>query len=368
MDTTLYLNRPTIGITGSFGKTTAKEVTAAILSVKYNTLKSNRNRNLVRSTKKLVKKIKNEHETIVIEMTMWDKNTGKQQCSVIQPNIGVITSVGHAHFHNFSSIHGTVSAKSEMMKYMDPEGTLYLNYDDEYSPLIDTTHFTGEVIRVGVSSGADFRATDIRSNNGGMEFNVELNGVKEPMFLPLLGEHNVINALFGIAIAHNMNLSTEKIRKGLNNVSMIRGRLTLDYLEENRTLVDDSGNANPKAMITGLQVFNDYVESPKKIALLGDMAELGSYEKEGHEKVGKALNDFNLDAVYLYGESSRWIMEQALETGFPEEKLHHFNDMDVLIDEIEKNFERNTALMLKASKSTGFKKIVKSILSKYEKN
>lgn len=365
MNTTLYLDVPTIGITGSFGKTTTKEITAALLSVKYDIFKSRRNFNTVRSTRRHVKQITDEHEAVVMEMTMGNKETGKNQCTLIQPNIGVITAVGHAHFENFTSIHETVLSKSEMMKYMDPNGTLYLNYDDEYSQLIDTKYFTGNIVQCGVSEGADYRATDIKFNQGGMEFYVRLNGVSEYMFSPILGEHNVINALFGIAIADKLGLTADEIREGLNTVKVQRGRLTLDRLEGNRSLLDDSGNANPVAMIAGLKVLNDYLESPRKVALLGDMAELGSYTREGHEKVGKALTDFNFDKVYLYGENSRWILYKAIETGFPEEKLIHFYDMELLIEEVTKNFEKDTALMLKASKSTKFQKVAKHLLAEY---
>lgn len=366
MQRTLYLDVPTIGITGSFGKTTTKEITAALLSVKHDIFKSKRNYNTVKSTQRHIQQITDEHEVVVMEMTMGDKENGRDQCRLIQPNIGVITSVGHAHFGNFGSIHDIVQSKSEMMKYMDPNGTLYMSYDDEYSQLIDTSYFTGEIIKVGVSKGADYRATDIRFNQSGMEFYVELNGKDEYMFMPILGEHNVANALFGIAIADKLGLTADEIRKGLNAVKVQRGRLTLDQLEGNRQLLDDSGNANPVAMIAGLKVLNDYLDSPRKIALLGDMAELGSYAQEGHEKVGKALNDFNLDKVYLYGESSKWILKKAKETGFPEEKLHHFGDKASLTEAIDQIFAPDTALMVKASKSTGFGKVVKSILSKYE--
>src|SRR5690625_3319735 len=127
------------------------------------------------------------------------------------------------------------------------------------------------------------------------------------MFLPIMGEHNVVNTLVGIAIADKLGLTPEEIRYGLSTVKVQRGRLTLDQLEGNRSLLDDSGNANPAAMVAGLKVLNNYLDSPKKIALLGDMAELGSYTQEGHEKVGGALNNLNLDKVYLYGESSRYI-------------------------------------------------------------
>ncbi|SOC41197.1 UDP-N-acetylmuramoyl-tripeptide--D-alanyl-D-alanine ligase [Salinicoccus kekensis] len=366
MEKTLYLDRPTVAITGSFGKTTAKEITASILSVKYDIYKSN-NSNTINAVRKHVKRITDKHEAIVLEMAMNIKGTGKTKCTMIQPNIGVITSVGHAHFKHFNSIYEIVKSKSEMMKYMDPKGTLYLNFDDEYSQFIDTQYFTGDIVKCGVSSGADYRATDIRFNNDGMEFFVKLKGVKERMFVPVLGEHNVINALFGIAIADKFNFSADEIRKGLENVEVQKGRLALEHLEGNRKLLDDSHNANPASMIAGLKVLNNYIDGDKKIALLGDMAELGSFNREGHEKVGTALKKFEFDKVYLYGQSSKYILNKAVEVGFSENKLFHFDNIDHLIEEIVKEFEENTTLMVKASHATNFSKVVEKILDIYKR-
>src|SRR5699024_12688083 len=166
----------------------------------------------------------------------------------------------------FTSIYEMILLNAEMIKNMNPEGTLYLNDDDEYSQLIDTRYFTGTIIKCGITESADYRATDIKFNQGGMEFHVELNGVSEYMYLPILSEHNVVNSLFGIAIADKLGLTPEEIRYGLSTVKVQRGRLTLDQLEGNRSLLDDSGNANPAAMIAGLKVLNTYLDSPKKIA------------------------------------------------------------------------------------------------------
>ncbi|MFC4025031.1 UDP-N-acetylmuramoyl-tripeptide--D-alanyl-D-alanine ligase [Oceanobacillus longus] len=365
MEKTLYLSIPTIGVTGSFGKTTVKEITAKILSVKYETFKSSKNFNLVGATKNHIKKINDSHEAVVIEMAMSKKGRGKGHCTVIQPNIGVITAVGHAHFERFSSINDVALSKSEMMRYMKPEGTLYLSNDDENSKLIDTQYFPGEIIKVGLSEGSDYRATNIRFNKKGMEFEVVLNGKSEAMFVPLLGEHSVVNSLFAIGIADKLGLTPDEIREGLGSVELPRGRLTLDYLEGNRTIIDDSYNANPVSMVSGLKVLNKYINSPKKIALLGDMVEMGSYTQEGHGKVGKSLIDFNLDKVFLYGDSSKWILKEAEETGFPKEKLFHFSDMDQLIEEVEKSFTSDTALLIKASRATKLDLVVKHLLSKF---
>src|SRR5699024_4252604 len=181
-------------------------------------------------------------------------------------------------------------------------------------------YFTGNIIKCGITESADYRATDLKFNNGGMEIHVELNSGNEYMFLPILGEHSWVIDQLGFAIEDKLGLTPEEIRKGLSTVKVQRGRLTLDQLEGNRSLLDDSGNANPAAMVAGLKVLNNYLDSPKKIALLGDMAELGSYTQEGHEKVGGALNNLNLDKVYLYGESSRYILQKAKDTGFDEKK------------------------------------------------
>lgn len=365
MQKTIYLDIPTIGVTGSYGKTTVKEILAEVLSVKYNTFKSYKNLNLVGATKKHVTKITKDHEAVVIEMAMSKKGRGKGHCTVIQPNIGIITAVGHAHFERFSSIEDVALSKSEMMKYMDQKGTLYLSHDDENSQLINTKYFPGKIITVGLSEGADYRATNIRFNKKGMTFQVELNGNNESMFVPLLGEHNVVNSLFAISVASNIGLNPEEIREGLSRVKVPRGRLTLDHLEGSRVLIDDSYNANPVSMVSGLKVLDKYIDSKKKIALLGDMAEMGSYTQEGHSKVGKSIIDFSLDKVFLFGNNSKWILKSAAEAGFPDRNLYHFNNMDSLLEELEKHYNEDTALLVKASRATKLDTVVKHFLSKY---
>ncbi|MCG7333033.1 UDP-N-acetylmuramoyl-tripeptide--D-alanyl-D-alanine ligase [Salinicoccus roseus] len=365
MQPTIYLDIPTIGVTGSFGKTTTKEIIASVLSQKCNTYKSPKNFNLVDQTKKHVKNINESHEAVVMEMAMSKKGRGRRQCTVIQPNIGIITAVGHAHFERFSSIHEVVKSKSEMMKYMNPKGTLYLNYDDEYSQLIDPQYFDGKIVTVGLTPGATYRATDLSFKNEGMRFSTVLKGKKEEMFLPLLGEHNVINSLFAIAVADKLGLTPEEIREGLKGTTLPRGRLTLDYLDGNRVLLDDSYNANPSSMISGLKVLDDYFDNPKKIAVLGDMAELGSYSKEGHKKVGDSLKNFNLTKIYLYGEQSKYIKKVAEENGYSSAKLIHHDNLDSLRKVLEEDFSENSIVYIKASNSTNLGKIARDLLSKY---
>lgn len=199
-----------------------------------------------------------------------------------------------------------------------------------------------------------------------MTFDVKLNGKSESMFINLLGEHSVINSLFGIAIADQLDVTADQIREGLKEVNLPRGRLTVDNFEGNRTLVDDSYNANPASMISGLNVLNDFVSSKRKIALLGDMVEMGNYTKEGHEKVGSSLVNYNLDQVYLFGESSKYIREKAIEVGFPKEKLIHYDDIEQLINAINEAFSEDTALLVKASRATNLKRVVDFLLKNYK--
>ena len=366
MKPTMYLDIPTIGVTGSFGKTTVKEITASILATKYNTYKSPKNFNLPNKTREHVEDITDKHEAVVIEMAMSKKGRGKKQCTVIQPSIGVITAIGHAHFERFSSIEDVAKSKSEMMKYMKQDGILLLNNDDDNSKLINTKYFPGKIIKVGRTAGSDYVASNISYNRDGMTFDVKLNGKSESMFINLLGEHSVINSLFGIAIADQLDVTADQIREGLKEVNLPRGRLTVDNFEGNRTLVDDSYNANPASMISGLNVLNDFVSSKRKSALLGDMVEMGNYTKEGHEKVGSSLVNYNLDQVYLFGESSKYIREKAIEVGFPKEKLIHYDDIEQLINAINEAFSEDTALLVKASRATNLKRVVDFLLKNYK--
>lgn len=348
---TLRLDIPTIAITGSAGKTTTKEMIASILSTKWDTFKSYKNNNNpYLHTKKHAKMIKPHHKAVVLEYGMSREGFGKEHCRYIEPNISIITSIGFAHIGALGgSLEDIVEAKSALFKYMKPTGTLLLNNDDENSKLLETKSFKGDIITVGIKNEADYQASHVEFLEDGMSFQVLLDKKMEEFFIPSVGFHNVLNALFAIAVSHQQNFTPSEIREGLINFERPVRRLFLKQLRENSILIDDSYSANPHAVKVAIDILNEISKDRKKLVILGSMLELGDRSEEMHEDIGEYLVKNSVDTIITYGEEAKAISEGALSAGHPNTKLFHFDNQEILHAHIEDIHKKNSAILIKGS-------------------
>lgn len=362
----LVLKIPTIAITGSAGKTTVKEMVASILEQKWNVFKSKRNRNQRHHTKQHRGAIKPYHQAVVLEFAMGRKKAGKVHCSHIQPNIGVITNIGFAHFGMLgNNIKLTAESKSALIKYMKPDGILFINGDDENSKLLKTKGFKGEIITIGVKNLADYQAQNIKYLGNGMSFDVKLDDKTENFFLPAFGQFNVINALFSIAICHRLKFTAPEIRLGLRCYEVPDGRLNHIELKNQIILLDDTFNANPQAVKAAVDVLLELGKEKIKMVILGSMLELGDYSITGHEEVGRYLADNKIDLILTYGEKAKWICTCAANNGHA--KTWQFEERALLHNWLEKNLQPNTAILVKGSNRMAMKKTVEYLQQKFAK-
>ena len=207
---------PIIAITGSAGKTTSKAFLASILSKKWNIFESKDYWNTTEHTKKHASEINPSHEAVVLEYGMAYPGVITDHCSIIKPNISIVTNVGLAHVGNFDGdIKKVAHAKSELIHGMDQEGVLFINKDDPNSTYLETENFKGKIITIGVKSAADYRAYDINYADNGMNFKMKLQGQEILLFIPILGEHHVYNALNAIAVADHLGFTPMEIKLGL---------------------------------------------------------------------------------------------------------------------------------------------------------
>ncbi|HEX9061930.1 MAG TPA: UDP-N-acetylmuramoyl-tripeptide--D-alanyl-D-alanine ligase, partial [Clostridia bacterium] len=255
--------RPIISITGTSGKTTTKEMLASILQRRWQTFKSYENGNDVWFISQYVKQIDDSYGAVVLEFGLTHPGSITEQCKMIQPNIAVVTNVGMAHIEDIekniqgiTDITGVASAKSELIQGMNQKGLLALNADDSNSKLLQIQGFQGKIITVGFSNHSDYYACDIQYTDRGMSFIVQLNGVKELFHIPIFGKHNVYNALFAIAVSHQLGFSPDEIRTGLEQFYRTQGRLNIHQLNNDITLINDAFNAKPCAMKSALDVIN----------------------------------------------------------------------------------------------------------------
>lgn len=362
----LILDIPTIAITGSSGKTTTREILSSILEEKWKIVRNIGNKNLPNNTKQIAENVDPTINAIVLELGMGKPGAGERHCSHLQPNISVITNIGSAHYGNLgNSIESTAKNKSALIKHMKQDGILVLNGDDENSKLLDTNNFQGKIIKVGTNHDVDYRATDITYVKNGMEFNVVLDNVVEPFFLPSFGFHNIHNALLGIAIAHLVGFSAAEIRAGLVKYEVPIKRLNIYEINNQSLLIDDTVNANPQSVNAALDVQEEIGKGMKRIVVLGSMLELGDYTEEGHKEVGAYAAQKEVDVILAYGRAAIDIVQGAIEAGFDPNKVIHFKSRDDMHRELKREIDQNSIILVKGSSAMNMNKTVEFIMNRY---
>lgn len=362
--------RPIIAITGSAGKTTTKEMIACILSTRLTILKSIKNRNLS-YTVRYARSIKPHHQAIVLEYGLHLPGDIQKHCSIIQPNISIITNIGSAHIGNFnSSIVQLAKAKSEIIKGMDPLGKLYISADNSNSKFLLTDSFKGSITTVGIGKKADYQASNVNYCEKGMTFQIQLNGQECTFTIPIYGVHNIYNALFSIAVTHQLGFTPEEIQQGFNNslkylINM--RRLSVYRTVNNIKIIDDTFSANPQAMKAALDVL-EKIGKENNIAVLANMTELGNYTADGHMGVGKYLAIKKVDLLFTYGKFAKDIGEGAIQSGFPKEKVFHFKKMKDLNESLLKILKPGSTILIKGSHSVRMNRTVRFLRSFLAKN
>lgn len=362
------LYKPIIAVTGSSGKTTTKEMIAAVLKKRWRIFKSPQNRNAVSATRRHAKWLRPFHRAVVLEYGMQYYGNIKRHCHYIRPNIGVITHIGRAHIGNFGGrIQGVAKAKSELIRYMKSSGTLWLNADDHYSRLLRTKGFKGRIVRIGIRNKAHYRASQIHNAKRGMAFRVKLDGKEHRFYIPILGRHNVYNALFAIGISHRLGFTPQQIQNGLKTFEKQKRRLYVYDVRRGIRIIDDSYSANPDAVKAALDVLSA-TGKKKKIAVLGSMLELGVYEVKGHKEIGRYAARKNITHIFAIGKHASQIIAGAKQAGFPAQNLHSFVSRAQLHKALTRVIQPGTTILVKGSNQMGMNKIVAYLKKTYFKS
>ncbi len=315
-----------IGITGSVGKTTSKEVIAAVLSHRYRTLKSEGNYNNEIGLPLSLLGLTARHKRVVLEMGMYDLGEIAQLAEIALPQVGVVSNVGPSHLERLGSLERIARAKAELPQALPPAeegGVAILNADDEWVRAM-AGQTQARIFTYGLSPDADLWADDIQSEGlEGIHFRFHYG--KETIYarVPMLGRHSVHTALRAAAVGLVEDLAWEDIMTGLRDQA-VQLRLMAVSGPAGSTILDDTYNASPascNAALTLLEELGGHEETGRKIAVLGDMYELGSFEEEGHRIVGRRARDV-ADVLVAVGRLGRIIGEEALEAGMPAGSVH----------------------------------------------
>jgi UDP-N-acetylmuramoyl-tripeptide--D-alanyl-D-alanine ligase len=354
-----------IGITGSVGKTTTKELAAAVLARRYATIKSEASYNNEIGLPLTLLHVTADHERAVLEMGMYDVGEIADLARIAQPHVGVVTIVRPVHLERAGSFERIVKAKTELVKALPPgpEGVAILNYDDE-----NVRNMAGateaDVFTYGLSPQADLWADQIEGLGlDGIRFRLHHEDETLHVRVPLLGRHSVHTSLRAAAVGLVEGLTWHEIVEGLRGVEPSdQLRLVAVRGPAGATILDDTYNASPASTIAALNLLDEL--GGRKIAVLGDMLELGDYEREGHEKVGMRVLEV-ADVLVTLGSLGRIIGETALRWGMSPDAVHMLEEREEVVRLLESMLEEDGAprsvVLVKGSRALKMEEIVNSL-------
>ncbi len=300
-----------IGITGSVGKTTTKELTAAVLDVSYHVLKNEGNLNSEIGLPLVLLEVTRKHNRAGLEMGMWARGEIALLCEIAQPEAGIVTNIGPSHMERLGSIEAIADAKAELVEALPPDGDAILNIDDpRVAALAERTN--ANVITYGLSPDADVRAEDIDSHGlAGVRFTLVHEGDRAAVYSHLPGRAMVHNALAAAAAGIVDGIALPDIAERLTEVQ-IPTRLSAHRGFNGSTILDDTYNASPDSMRAALDLLGEV--AGRKFAVLGDMRELGDAGHDGHIDIGRRAAEI-ADVIFAVGDLGRWIGDAAFQAG-----------------------------------------------------
>lgn len=305
---------PVIAITGSSGKTTTKELVATVVESSYRTLKTEKNFNNEIGLPLTLLQLNETHDACVVEMGMRGLGQIAELVDIAKPTMGIVTNVGTSHIELLKSQENIAKAKCELIKGIGEKGLAILNEDDPFVKEMEC-FAKGKVMGYGMEGNATVLASHLRYKKDGIKFTCKCYDEIFDVFLPMIGTHNVYNALAAIAVGRALGISSGKIKKALQSFSGIPMRQEIVSFDS-FVILNDTYNANPASMKEAIKALGQ-LEGNRKVAILGDMLELGEQSVKLHREIGLLLGEEQYELLFIYGEESIHIAEAAKEGGVP---------------------------------------------------
>lgn len=346
---------PFVQITGSVGKTTTKEMIAAVLGAKLNVLKTPENFNNDIGTPLTLFGLSPEHQAAVIETGMNHFGEIEYLGAMVRPDIAVISNIGDAHIEYLGSRGGILKAKCEIFEHLKDDGIAILNGDDA---LLDTVTLPQRIIRCGQSEHCQVRISDILDHGvNGITCTVTSEKDMYHLNIPAPGEHMAYAASIAVAVGEVLGLSKEEIIRGVAAYAPIGSRMHILRLSDGRVLLDDCYNANPQSVSAALEVLAR-TECERRVAVLGDMGELGDLTEQAHFNAGALAAMLGIDFVVAIGSKAVKIADGAVMGGA---EVLHFATREEAMPTLREQLQPHTTMLIKASHAMHFEEIVKEL-------
>ena len=340
-----------IGVTGSTGKTSTKDLIAALLSDKYKVFKTKGNFNNDIGLPLMILELTCDYDVAVLEMGMSSLGEIELLADVARPDIGVITNIGLSHIENLKTQENILKAKMEISTFFNENNVLIVNGEDEFLKNISGKSF--KVKKIGYNHEYDVYASNIILREDSVKFTANCGDDKFDFELPMAGKHNVLNMMLAIDIAKNLNVSLKDMNEGLSNLKATSMRLETEKTNK-ITIINDCYNASPDSMKSSIEVLMTKAAS-RRVAILGDMYELGSKTEEAHEEVGSFAKG-KIDLLIVIGENVN-----NYENGFGSEHIRKFASKDDFFEEVDNLINKDDVILVKASRGMRFEEIISKL-------
>lgn len=341
----LYKDLIVVGVTGSVGKTSTKDIIANVISQKYKTLKTQGNMNNDIGLPFTILNLR-DHEAAVIEMGMNHLGEIRKLTKIAKPTLSVITNIGTSHIGNLGSRENILKAKLEILEGMDIPNLVINNDNDLLHIWAQKSNI--EVHTFGIENNSECNAINIKKEENSTEFDAKYNDEEIALKVPVGGDVFILNSLCATLVGKLVGLSNEQIQKGILSFELTKKRMEIIKIANNITLINDSYNASFDSMKAGIEYLAN-TNSKRKIAILGDMFELGEFAEELHRKVGAEVARNEIDLLFVIGENSKYIAEEAENKGMKKENIFHFTDKKELLEKIKNTMEKGDTILFKAS-------------------
>lgn len=349
---------PVIAITGSVGKTSTKDIVANVIAQKYKTLKTEGNYNNHIGLPLTLLKLK-DHEAAVVEMGMNHFGEIRVLTNIAKPTLCVITNIGTAHIGNLGSRENILKSKLEILEGNKNKQIVINNDNDLLHKFNEEKDRTIQTITYGINEKSEVYATEIIEEAESSKFICHIGNEQFEVKVPVAGRHFIENSLCAAAVGSKLGLTKEQIKKGIETFELTKKRMDITTLKNGAKLINDSYNASYESMKASIENLARY--EGMKIAVLGDMFELGEYEKELHQKVGKEVVKNKIDILICTGKNSKQIVETAEKEGMKKENIYYMEDKQQILNLLNNMTTKNDIILLKASNGMKFYEIAEKL-------
>ncbi|MEI7884797.1 MAG: UDP-N-acetylmuramoyl-tripeptide--D-alanyl-D-alanine ligase [Clostridia bacterium] len=352
-----FPNLKVIGITGSNGKTTTKDMLFTAIKKQTNSICTLENYNNEIGVPLTLFGLEEETRVAIIEMGMRGLKEIDLLAKIASPNIGIVVNAGVSHMELLGSEKNIAMAKGELFDNISIQGCCIVNNDNKWSSFF-ADRCCGKIITFGIEHHANIFAKNIREETHAIKATVSVFGEQEELFLPIPGRHNLLNSLAALGAVYELGLSVGFAVEALTQLTLSKNRLSIMKGLNNCDIIDDSYNANPDSMRESLKVMMNY-QGKKQIAVLGGMRELGCIEKEKHEQLGNYIQQLGIAELITIGDLGNLIAIGALNSGM--KNVHMFQTWEAALGLLKPMLDNNTVVLIKASRAIGLDRIVERI-------